>query len=75
MGYRTRFDKAVLCQMSAEQFEYLFQFSQRHRISMSLALQRMLRIVRTLESMPEAHWADDIMLRELAQRERQKAAE
>lgn len=64
--------RGVLCRLTKDQFHYLLDFSERHKISISAAMQRMVRIVRTLESMPEVRIEDDEALRQAAMIERQK---
>lgn len=50
---RTRFNRAVLCYMTDEQYEYVFRISEKHKISMSVAICRLLKLARTIEQMPD----------------------
>lgn len=64
--------RGVMCRLPPDQFHYLVKFAERRGISMSLAVQRMVEMVRTLEAMPEVLLEDDLMLSEAAENERRK---
>jgi hypothetical protein len=48
------YNRALLCHLSADQYQFVFEFSVRHGITMSRAVTRMIRLARVVDAMPDA---------------------
>lgn len=51
MSHGRPHNRALLCHLTTDQYEYLMRFAEQHHVSMSVALVRLLKLARIVEQL------------------------